>query len=82
MVKVNVYNKSGAAAGEVELPTVFETEFRPDVIRKAVNAAQANRRQPYGSYPLAGHGPHKSVRSGSGISRARSVISVASATPV
>ena len=69
MVKVNVYSKSGAAAGEVELPAVFETEFRPDVIRKAVNAAQANRRQPYGSYPLAGHGPHKSVRSGSGISR-------------
>lgn len=69
MVKVNVYNKSGASAGEVELPAVFETEFRPDVIRKAVNAAQANRRQPYGSYVLAGHGPHRSIRSGQGISR-------------
>ncbi|MFA5860412.1 MAG: 50S ribosomal protein L4 [Candidatus Thermoplasmatota archaeon] len=69
MAKVNVYNKSGASAGEVELPAVFDTEFRPDVIRKAVNAAQANRRQPYGSYKLAGHGPHKSVRSGQGISR-------------
>ena len=69
MAKVNVYNKSGNASGEVELPTVFETEFRPDVIRKAVNAAQANRRQPYGSYKLAGHAPHASVRSGQGISR-------------
>jgi large subunit ribosomal protein L4e len=68
-VKVNVYSKTGAASGEVELPAVFATEFRPDVIRKSVNAAQANRRQPYGSYPLAGHGPHKSVRSGQGISR-------------
>lgn len=68
-MKVKIYNKAGSAAGEVELPAVFETEYRPDVIRKAVNAAQANRRQPYGSYPLAGHGPHKSVRSGQGIAR-------------
>ena len=69
MPKVNVYNKSGASSAEVELPAVFETEFRPDVIRKAVNSAQANRRQPYGSSPLAGHAPHRSVRSGQGISR-------------
>jgi len=69
MVKVNVYNKSGASAGEVELPPVFETEFRPDVIRKAVNTAQANRRQAYGPTPLAGHKPEHSVRSGQGISR-------------
>ena len=68
-VKVKVYNKDGSASGEVELPAVFATEFRPDVIRKAVNAAQANARQPYGSYKLAGHGPHKSVRSGQGIAR-------------
>lgn len=68
-MKVNVYSKAGSSAGEVELPPVFETEFRPDVIRKAVNSAQANRRQPYGSYKLAGHGPHKSIRSGQGISR-------------
>lgn len=69
MAKVNVYKKDGNASGEVELPAVFGTEFRPDVIRKAVNAAQANRRQPYGAYKLAGHGPHASVRSGQGIAR-------------
>lgn len=69
MVKVNVYSKSGNSAGEVELPSVFETEFRPDVIRKAVNSAQANRRQAYGPTPLAGHKPEHSVRSGQGISR-------------
>lgn len=68
-MKVNVYNKEGAASSDVELPAVFATEFRPDVIRKAVNAAQANRRQPYGAYKLAGHGPHASVRSGQGIAR-------------
>jgi large subunit ribosomal protein L4e len=68
-VKVNVYSKSGASTGEVELPAVFDTEFRPDVIRKAVNSAQANRRQAYGPSPLAGHKPHQSIRSGQGISR-------------
>jgi len=69
MVKVNIYSKTGAANGEVELPGIFETEFRPDVIRKAVNSAQANRRQAYGPTPLAGHKPEHSVRSGQGISR-------------
>ncbi|MEA3199225.1 MAG: large subunit ribosomal protein L4e [Thermoplasmata archaeon] len=69
MVKVNIYSKTGAANGEVELPAVFETEFRPDVIRKTVNSAQANRRQAYGPSPLAGHKPEHSVRSGQGISR-------------
>lgn len=69
MVKVNIYSKTGAANGEVELPAIFETEFRPDVIRKAVNSAQANRRQAYGPSPLAGHKPEHSVRSGQGISR-------------
>lgn len=68
-MKVNVYNKSGAASGEVDLPAVFATDFRPDVIRKAVNSAQANRRQPYGPTPLAGHAPERSIRSGQGISR-------------
>lgn len=68
-MKVNIYSKDGSANGEVELPAVFATEFRPDVIRKAVNAAHANRRQPYGAYKLAGHGPHASVRSGQGIAR-------------
>lgn len=68
-MKVNVYSKDGNASGEVDLPAVFATEFRPDVIRKAVNSAQANRRQPYGAYKLAGHGPHHSIRSGQGISR-------------
>lgn len=69
-MKVNVYDKSGAKAGDVQLPDVFATEYRPDVIRKAVNAFQANRRQPYGSNPMAGKNhAENSVRSGSGISR-------------
>ncbi len=68
-MKVNVYNKTGSASGEVDLPAVFGTEFRPDVIRKAVNSAQSNRRQAYGPSPFSGHKPHASIRSGQGISR-------------
>lgn len=49
---------------------MFATEFRPDLIRKTVNAFHANRRQPYGSDPMAGkRHAEASVRSGSGISR-------------
>jgi large subunit ribosomal protein L4e len=53
-MKVNVYNKEGKAAGSVDVPAVFGTAFRPDLIRKAVNVAQANRRQRYGAMPVAG----------------------------
>ncbi|HVL47287.1 MAG TPA: 50S ribosomal protein L4 [Candidatus Thermoplasmatota archaeon] len=70
MSKVNIYAKDGKAAGEATLPAVFSTDYRPDLIRKSVNAFQANRRQPYGSDTMAGkrHSEY-SVRSGSGISR-------------
>jgi large subunit ribosomal protein L4e len=54
MANVNVYNKEGKASGTVELPVVFTTAIRPDLIRKAVNVAQANRRQRYGAMPVAG----------------------------
>ena len=39
---------------EVELPSVFETTLRPDVIRRAVLAEQSWKRQPKGVSPLAG----------------------------
>ncbi len=51
---VNVYNIQGEAKTQVELPAVFNEEFRPDIIRKAVKSAQANRRQVYGPKPGAG----------------------------
>jgi large subunit ribosomal protein L4e len=51
---VNVYNIQGEAKSQIELPAVFNEEFRPDIIRKAVTSAQANRRQVYGPKPTAG----------------------------
>lgn len=52
--QVNVYGLDGEVKGVTDLPQVFNTQFRPDIIRKAVNASRANRRQPYGPAPMAG----------------------------
>jgi large subunit ribosomal protein L4e len=52
--KVNLYSLDGTVKKHIELPPVFLTQFRPDVIRRAVKSARANRRQPYGPSPKAG----------------------------
>ncbi len=59
MATTNVYSTSGSVAGTVEVPAVFDTPYRPDIIKKAVLAAAANKRQPYG--PAAGSGMRHSV---------------------
>lgn len=40
---------------DINLPKVFESKFRPDLIKRAVLAIQSHNRQPSGSDPLAGH---------------------------
>lgn len=45
---------TGDEAGTIELPAVFDTPYRPDLIRQAVIAAQSNRTQDYGADPFAG----------------------------
>ncbi|HVL87157.1 MAG TPA: 50S ribosomal protein L4 [Candidatus Thermoplasmatota archaeon] len=69
-VKVKVYGVDGAAKGEQTLSAKFEQPLRPDLIRKAVSVARANRRQPYGSDPEAGRKHStESWGPGSGVSR-------------
>ena len=34
MAKVNVYNIDGSSSEKIDLPKVFDTSYRPDVIRK------------------------------------------------
>jgi len=53
-MKANVIDLSGNSSSQVELPPVFEEEYRPDLIKRAVLAAQANRLQPYGPHFYAG----------------------------
>ena len=68
--QVHVYSLDGDVLKSVELPPVFQSEVRTDLIRRAVTSAQANRRQPYGSSLTAG--TRHSVRwsgKGHGVSR-------------
>jgi large subunit ribosomal protein L4e len=53
-MNATVHDLDGGDAGDVDLPEVFETPFRPDLVRRAVLAAQANRKQDYGSDDYAG----------------------------
>lgn len=51
---VKLYGLDGSAKKEIRLPKVFSTEYRPDVIKKAVMSVQSGKRQSYGSDPMAG----------------------------
>jgi large subunit ribosomal protein L4e len=53
-VKVPVVNLQNENTGEVELPQVFNTTVRHDVIKRAVIALQSTRFQPQGRDPMAG----------------------------
>jgi len=67
-MQVTVRDLDGEDASEVDLPDVFETAFRPDLIRRAVLAAQANRKQDYGADEYAGlRTPAESFGSGRGL---------------
>ncbi len=70
MKQVNVYTLSGKAARKVTLPKIFQTPFRPDVIRRAVITLQSHRIQPQGRDIMAGkRTTAESLGVGLGISR-------------
>ncbi|PWR73564.1 50S ribosomal protein L4 [Methanospirillum stamsii] len=53
-MKAQVLTLTGTVAHEIDLPSVFSSEYRPDLIKKAVIAQQSRRYQPHGAYPYAG----------------------------
>ena len=53
-MKVPVMNLQKEKTGEVEIPQVFSTPVRHDVIKRAVIALQSTRFQPQGRDPMAG----------------------------
>ncbi len=68
--QVHVYSLEGDVVRTIDLPSVFQSPVRIDLIRRAVRAFQANRRQPYG--PNRKAGMRHSVRwsgKGHGVSR-------------
>ena len=67
-MEATVHDLDGDDAGSLELPAVFETPQRPDLVRRAVLAAQANAKQDYGSDEYAGlRTPAESFGSGRGM---------------
>lgn len=53
-MKAHVYSLEGEIQEEIELPPVFETEYRPDVIKRAVLSCISQRIQPRGTKKEAG----------------------------
>ncbi|MFC2153965.1 50S ribosomal protein L4 [Candidatus Altiarchaeota archaeon] len=53
-MKATVYSTAGKAKGKIDLPNVFSTEYRPDLIQRAVVSQQSKGRQRYGVLPVAG----------------------------
>lgn len=67
-MEATIRDLNGEEDGSVELPDVFETPHRPDLVRRAVLAAQANRKQAYGADEFAGlRTPAESPGSGRGM---------------
>ncbi|PSQ15439.1 50S ribosomal protein L4 [Halobacteriales archaeon QS_8_69_26] len=54
MTDATVLDLDGDEEGSVGLPDAFDAVVRPDLIRRAVLAAQANRKQDHGADPEAG----------------------------
>ncbi|MCX6695477.1 MAG: 50S ribosomal protein L4 [Candidatus Altiarchaeota archaeon] len=53
---VNVYSIKGEAKGKANLPKVFSTPYRPDLIQKSVVSEESALRQRYSNNPKAGFG--------------------------
>ncbi len=53
-MKVSIISTDGSKEGDYELPSVFESVVRDDVIKRAVVASQSARYQPKSPYKLAG----------------------------
>lgn len=53
-MKVNVYSVDGKSKTKIDLPKVFDTSIRPDLVRRSVLSLQSARRQSYGADEMAG----------------------------
>ncbi|MBN1432246.1 MAG: 50S ribosomal protein L4 [Methanomicrobiaceae archaeon] len=53
-MKAQIKSIDGKEAGEIELPVIFDEEYRPDLIKRAVISIQSMRYQPHGTNPYAG----------------------------
>ena len=67
---IKIYNLEGKTEGKIDLPEIFNTKFRPDVIKKVVVAIETHKLQPKGRNKMAGkRTTAESVGVGKGLSR-------------
>jgi len=53
-MKASVYSLEGKVLKQIDLPLVFESSHRPDLVKRAVLSEESKLYQPKGNYPLAG----------------------------
>jgi large subunit ribosomal protein L4e len=53
-MKAHILGIDGTSKSNIELPKVFETEYKPKLIRRAVLSMQTKQKQPKGADPRAG----------------------------
>ncbi|MAG08285.1 50S ribosomal protein L4 [Candidatus Woesearchaeota archaeon] len=53
-MELSILSSTKTEIGKIKLPTQFEEEIRPDLIKRAVLSIQSHKRQPYGADKLAG----------------------------
>lgn len=69
-ISAKVFDLKGEEVSKVNLPQIFHTPSRPDVIKRAVVAIQSHRIQPQGRDPMAGkRNTAESRHAGLGIAR-------------
>ncbi len=73
-VTSKIFDLEGKDVGKVKLPAVFQTTYRPDVIKRAVVSMQSHRIQPQGRDVMAGK---HTVAESLGVGRGKSRISIA-----
>ncbi len=54
MAKANIFGIDGTVKSQMELPIVFSTEYKPQLIQRASQAVQTSKKQPKGANPRAG----------------------------
>jgi large subunit ribosomal protein L4e len=54
MMKANILGIDGTAKGSIELPSVFDFEYKPKLIKRAALALQTTKKQPKGNDQRAG----------------------------
>src|SRR3989344_8619719 len=53
-MKLSIVNSGNKKTGDMNMPSQFKEEFRPDLIKRAVHSLWSKARQAYGADPLAG----------------------------